>query len=526
MGDGSCSRKRDPSPTWANLLVLTPVPQTPISVENRPVPYDCRMSSRATPVAFGRAADLTALRAQADQVFRRSAGAPLIAGNRVRVLRNAAENYPAWEQAIREAASTIHIEMYIIHRDAVGRRFLDLLAARARDGVKVRVLYDWFGCGWSPALGLFRPLVKAGAEVRACNPPRLAAALAWTTRNHRKYICVDGRATYIGGLCMGQMWEGRPEKRQDPWRDTGLEIVGPATAHGERGFADSWSLAGGRIEPPAPLDAPLPPRAGSADLRLIYTEPFTAAMLRVDLLVAAMARRRLWIADAYFVGHGPYVQALQLAARDGVDVRLLLPQGSDVGWTVPVSRTLYRTMIESGIRIFEWNGTMMHAKTAVADSGWARVGSTNLNLNSWVGNWELDVAIEDRDVARTLEGHYEEDLAQSTEILSARAESRRWRTESIRHYRQRLGARRVARRALRTATGVSHALSAAVMGTRQLEAWESAPLMTLGLVLVALAAIGLWHPLVFVWPFAVAFAWIGLSFVAQALGLVRRRPRP
>src|SRR4030095_15393234 len=123
------------------------------------------------------------------------------------------------------------------------------------------------------------------------------------------------------------------------------------------------------------------------------------------------------IADANFVGHGPYVQALQLAAREGVDVRLLLPQGSDVGWTVPVSRALYRTWIDSGVRIFEWNGSMMHAKTAVADSEWARVGSTNLNLNSWVGNWELDVAIENPGIPQHLESHYEEDLDGSREIL-------------------------------------------------------------------------------------------------------------
>jgi cardiolipin synthase len=117
------------------------------------------------------------------------------------------------------------------------------------------------------------------------------------------------------------------------------------------------------------------------------------------------------------VGHGPYVSALQHAAQDGVDVRLLLPQGSDVGFTVPLSRTLYRTLLDSGVRIFEWNGSMMHAKTAVADSRWGRIGSTNLNLNSWVGNWELDVAIEDPRVAQTMEEHYERDLANSTEII-------------------------------------------------------------------------------------------------------------
>ena len=487
-------------------------------------------SSRATPPASARSTDLRALRSQADQVFRRSAGAPIIGGNQVRVLRDAAENYPAWEAAIRSATSSINIEMYIVHRDAVGRRFVSLLAARAKEGIKVRLIYDWFGCGWSPLLGLFRPLVRAGGEVRVFNPPKLSAALAWTTRNHRKYICVDGRATYIGGLCMGQMWEGRPERHQDPWRDTGIEIIGPATIHGEQGFARSWTLAGGQMDPP-----PLPPEGaapspGSVDLRLIYTEPFTAAMLRVDLLVAAMARQRLWIADAYFVGHGPYVQALQQAAQDGVDVRLLLPQGSDVGWTVPVSRTLYRTLLDSGVRIFEWNGTMMHAKTAVADGQWARVGSTNLNLNSWVGNWELDVTMENRDIAETLEAHYEDDLDHSTEILSVQSARRAGRTiamgspEAIgASIRLRRRTRRVARRALRTASGVSHAISAAVTGSRQLEAWESAPLMTLGLLLLGLTMLGLWKPKVLVWPLAVISLWIALSFMAQALGFVRRR---
>ncbi|HEX5068787.1 MAG TPA: phospholipase D-like domain-containing protein [Vicinamibacterales bacterium] len=479
-----------------------------------------------------RAASLSALRSNADQVFRRSAGAPLIPGNAVRVLRNARENYPAWEDAINNAQSTIHVEMYIVHHDAVGRRFIELLAARARAGVRVRVLYDWFGCFLGPVLGLFTPLTRAGGEVRACNPPRFSAALGWTRRNHRKYICVDGRLTYISGLCMGRMWVGQPQKRLDPWRDTGIEIIGPATAAGERGFAESWSLFGGGTEPVEYPDEQSIAPAGDVALRLIYTEPFAASMLRVDLLVAAMARQRLWIADAYFIGHGPYVLALQQAARDGVDVRLLLPQGSDVGWTVPVSRTLYRTLLDAGVRIFEWNGTMMHAKTAVADSQWARIGSTNLNLNSWVGNWELDVAIEDAGVARTLEAHYEEDLDASREIVAegTHGHAPLWpagiEPEGLPRGRAPGATRRAARRALRTATRVGQSISAAVMGSRQLEAWESAPLATIGSVLLLSAIVGIWQPHFLSWPLAALAIWIGLSFVAQAMGFFRGRNLP
>ena len=460
------------------------------------------------------------MRARADQMLRRSAGAPLVGGNRVRILRDARENYPAWEQAIREARSTIHIEMYIIHRDAVGRRFLDLLAERARAGVKVRVIYDWFGCGWSPLLGLFRPLIRAGGEVRVFNPPRLVSALGWTTRNHRKYICVDGRIAFIAGLCVGRMWVGRPEKQQDPWRDTGIEIVGPAVAQAEHGFAESWRWTGATIDPDAlPSEADIP-AAGAVNLRLIYTEPYTATMLRTDLLVAAMARSRLWIADAYFVAHGPYVAALQRAARDGVDVRLLLPQGSDVGWTVPVSRTLYRALLDSGVRIFEWNGSMMHAKTAVADSQWGRIGSTNLNLNSWVGNWELDVAIEDVLVARTMEDHYEDDLSNATEIISAGGRRRRRSTAGPRH-RER--ARRTARRALRTVTGVGHSIGAAVLGTRRLEEWEASPLCVVAAILAGLAALSFWKPSAVAWPVTIFAGWLAFSFLIEAVRLLRRK---
>jgi phosphatidylserine/phosphatidylglycerophosphate/cardiolipin synthase-like enzyme len=121
--------------------------------------------------------DLSGLRTLADQALSRTAGAPLVEGNRVRVLRDAAENYPAWEAAIEGARRTVHIEMYIFHADRVGRRFVDLLARRAQAGVAVRLIYDWFGCGASAARGLFTPLVRAGGDVRAFNPPSIRAAL-------------------------------------------------------------------------------------------------------------------------------------------------------------------------------------------------------------------------------------------------------------------------------------------------------------------------------------------------------------
>jgi cardiolipin synthase len=455
--------------------------------------------------------DLRPLRGAADQAFSRTAGAPLVGGNAVRILRDAAENYPAWEAALESAGHSIHVEMYIFHRDPTGRRFVDLLARRARAGVKVRVIYDWFGSGSGPLRGLFTPLLRAGGQVLAFNPPSISNALGWLRRNHRKLIVVDSRIAFVSGLCIGQAWEGEPSRGREPWRDTGIEIVGPAAAHAEASFAESWSLAGG--EPLAVPDAALVPVAGGVNLRLIPTEPFTANVLRLDLLVGTIARRSLWLTDAYFIGTGPYLEALTRAARDGVDVRLLLPQDSDVGWTVPVSRTLYRPLLEAGVRIFEWNGTMVHAKTAVADSRWARIGSTNLNLNSWIGNWELDVAIEDTTVARVLEAHFEEDMQRSTEVvLSGTRRGRRLPG----------GRRRAARRVARTVSGVGRSLGAAVTGNRPLENFELKPILVVAGVLATIAAIGLLYPEILAWPLAILSGWIALTLTADAWQAWRR----
>ncbi len=140
-------------------------------------------------------------------------------------------------------------------------------------------------------------------------------------------------------------------------------------------------------------------------------------MYRTDLLVASTARKNLWLTDAYFIATAAYTQALQAAARDGVDVRLLVPGASDIPAVSPLSRSGYRSLLEAGVRVFEWNGTMLHAKTAVADGIWSRVGSTNLNLASWLSNYELDVAIEDAAFAKVMAWQYEQDLARATEIV-------------------------------------------------------------------------------------------------------------
>jgi cardiolipin synthase len=230
-------------------------------------------------------------------------------------------------------------------------------------------------------------------------------------------IGVDGRIAFVTGLCIGRMWVGYPDRKIAPWRDTGIEIHGPAVANVEGAFADMWTMTGTPLPADELFEGDSIPASGDAALRVIATIPNTAGLYRLDQLIAAIARHSLWLTDAYFVGVTSYVQALRAAASDGVDVRLLVPGSTDIPIMRQLSRAGYQPLLEAGVRIFEWNGPMIHAKTAVADGRWARVGSTNLNISSWIGNYELDVAIEDEKFALGMEEMYLEDLKHATEIL-------------------------------------------------------------------------------------------------------------
>ncbi len=308
-------------------------------------------------------------------------------------------------------------ESYSIHEDHTGNKFADVLIGKAREGVRVRLIYDWMGGFGKTSRRFWNRLRMAGVEVGCYNPPRPDRPLGWISRDHRKMVAIDGQVGFVTGLCVGRKWEGVPEKKIDPWRDTGLEVRGPAVADIEATFAQVWAMIGEAIPEDELVKRDDLPQAGEMSLRIVATLPVTASMFRVDQLVAALARKRLWLTDAYYAGTSAYMQALRGAAMDGVDVRLLVPNGTDIPILRPLSRAGYRPLLNAGVRVFEWNGTMVHAKTAVADGRWARVGSTNLNISSWVGNCELDVVIEDEVFAREMEEMYLQDLTNATEIV-------------------------------------------------------------------------------------------------------------
>jgi cardiolipin synthase len=460
------------------------------------------------------------LRSHAEQAFSRAAGAPLVAGNAVRLLRDAGENYPAWLSAIRGARTSVLFENYILADDEVGRTFVAALRAKVGEGVTVRVLYDWLGSLGERTGRLLAPLAQAGAEVRCFNPPRIDSPLGWLRRDHRKSLVIDAEVGFVTGLCVAKRWAGDPARGRAPWRDTGVEVRGPAVADLARAFAQVWDEAGAPIP-----DAELPvgsalARAGPVQVRVVATAPSTTGIYRLDHLIAALARRTLWLTDAYFVGTPSYVQALCAAALDGVDVRLLVPGDTDVFWLKPLTRSGYRPLLEAGVRVFEWNGPMLHAKTAVADGRWARVGSSNLNVASWMGNHELDLAIEDEDFAHRMEETYLEDLSGSTEIVLGARRRRRSRARTLRQRLPSHGERRASSGlAAAGALRLGHAVGAALGGQRLLAPTEASLVATAALAVLALSALTLVFPRLAAVPLGLVGLWIGTALALKALRL-------
>lgn len=519
----------------------------------------------------------TALRSLLRNAFSRIADAEFSHDNAARLLCDGPANYPVWLAAIAEAKRVVHLENYIIDDDAVGQEFADALMRAAARGVKCRVLYDWLGCGIRTPRRFWRMLRDGGVEVRCYNPPRLLTPVAWISRDHRKLLTVDGTVAFAGGLCISKHWTPDPARDRAAWRDTALEIRGPAVRHLEAAFADSWAAAGAPLPPedlppedpsrdlpvaanedaagdkdagdPAAPAVPIgdvPPSQstdfiGPLDLWVVAGRPDNMGLYRLQQMIASTVKHRLWLADAYFVATTGYVNTLTDAARAGVDVRLLVPGSSDVPLIKALSLAEYRPLLEAGVRVFEWNGPMMHAKTTVADSCWARVGSSNSNLASWISNRELDITIDDRVFARAMEAMYLRDLRNCTEIVlqagkvrpgggyvaqeeeeadlppaPVTAHAATWSQAAGRNPIGRGGQRANAGRLLAGTIGAGSSIGASISQHRALTPTEARVLAVGGLVLVALGLIAVFAPKLIAYPLAVIAAWLGIALLLRA----------
>jgi cardiolipin synthase len=348
-----------------------------------------------------------------ERAMDRAAGSRPIPGNRLTPLFDGPLIYPAMLDRIAKATRWIHLDSYIFRSDETGRHFADALAERARAGVKVRILTDWLG-SVTTRRSLWRGLRQAGAEVRCFNPPSPFHLRDNISRDHRKLLVVDGETAITGGHCIGNEWAGNPKAGRQPWRDTAIAVDGPAAASLDQAFAVPWRDVGNPLD-----DSELAvdvPSQGDARIRVVAGEPGGVRASRATELLLAGAAEKIFITDAYLVAPRQIYQAMVDAARNGVDVRVLVPGNSDLPRVQNFTRIGYRDLLEAGVRIFEWRGPMLHAKTIVVDARWVRIGSTNLNLSSLLANYEIDVLSDDIPLAQAMEGQYRRDLDHSMEI--------------------------------------------------------------------------------------------------------------
>jgi len=348
-------------------------------------------------------------------ILGRVSDAPLRDGNRIALLKNGPDTYDDWLTSIAGAEKWVHLDNYIFEDDEIGNRFAEALSAKAAEGVRVRVLHDWFGCLDVPR-SFWNGMREAGVEVKAVNPPASGPPLGAIRRDHRKLLVVDGEYASTGGVCIADGWLVRSKETGLPYRDTAVSVRGPVVADVNCAFTKLWGELVEKLPGDERLDPEDIPAAGETPARLVVQEPRRMRTLRMLELLTAGVQERLWVTDPYFLSMPILTQSLMATARDGVDVKVLTPATNNIAWIGSVSRAGYRQFLEAGVRIFEYGGPMIHAKTLVADGWLSKVGSTNLNFSSLFANWEIDLVVEDTDFADQMERLFEDDVSNSREV--------------------------------------------------------------------------------------------------------------
>lgn len=340
---------------------------------------------------------------------------PTTGGNNVRILFGGREAYPAFEEAIRAARHHVHVQFYIWQRDAVGERLRDLLVQKAREGVEVRLLYDAIGASAVSYGGFMDPLREAGGQVAPFLPFRLERSLRVNFRNHRKIVIVDGEVGFTGGLNVGEEYFD--------WYDIAFRVQGHVVNQLQEVFAEDWFFATEEsISELAYFDgvtsSPVDGDCGDVVARVVASGPDSVhAVIHAMFFIAiTSARERIWITTPYFIPDGAIMTALRTAAMRGVDVRLLLPGKSDVPVAQTAGRGYFDELLEAGVRIYEYEPSVLHAKILTFDDRWAIVGSANMDNRSFRLQFEVNLALESEEINDRLCADFRERLLDAEEI--------------------------------------------------------------------------------------------------------------
>jgi cardiolipin synthase len=382
-------------------------------------------TSKAIMDRLARSVDPTDVVQRFTAVIESVTGTPATRGNKVSLLIDGPATYAAMFAAIQGARVEIDLESYIFDDDETGRRFADLLLEKRAAGVRVNVIYDSLG-SLATTAAFFERLRAGGIQIvefNQTNPLKGRGKWGLLHRDHRKILVVDDQVAIIGGINISQVYSSSPAgSRQRAgtrtgWRDTDLQIEGPAVAEFQKLFLDTWRKQKG---PDIPEQKPVPDSkdAGGALVRALGSTPGETNRVTFVAYVAAItfAQHSIHLTNAYFVPDDQILEAFQDAARRGVDVKIILPSITDATVVLAAQRHEYSKLLKSGVKIFERRNAVMHAKTAVIDGVWSTVGSTNMDYLSFLSNDEVNAVVLSREFAGDMEQMFARDLAESDPI--------------------------------------------------------------------------------------------------------------
>lgn len=353
-------------------------------------------------------------------------GAPPATGNRVEILRNGVQIFPSMLAAIRTARRTINLEFYIYWDGDIGRQFAEALAERSRAGVEVKIILDAVGSATMSGT-LIEFMTGNGVDLEWYHPLRWYTLSRFNHRTHRKLLIIDGMVGFSGGVGIADNWLGDADSK-DHWRETMIRVEGPVVTQMQFAFMDNWVKSRGELLTGLDYFPELPPvgehitqviksspSEGSSTVKLLYT------------ISVVSATKSIYISNAYFLPDKDTLRALEGAVRRGVDVRVIVPgEHTDVPVVRQASRWHYELMLRHGIRIFEYQPTMMHAKTMTVDGIWTTVGSSNFDDRSFRLNDEVNVNVYDKGIAAQMEAMFLDDLQKSEEITLPKWFRRSW----------------------------------------------------------------------------------------------------
>jgi len=350
---------------------------------------------------------------------------PLTKGNKVTLLADGPATYAAMFEAIRHAGDHINLETYIFEDDEIGRKFVDLLLQKQKEGVRVNIIYDSVGSFKTPE-SFFKRLRDQGIQVVEFNPVNpLKPKWEWllTHMDHRKILIVDGKIAIIGGINISSVYSSSLSGRQKakgeplPWRDTDVQIEGPAVTEAQKLFLQTW------LDQKGPQLAehnylPEQKEHGNALVRVVGSTPGQNNRITFIVYVSAFtfAENSIHLTNAYFIPDDQILAALSDAARRGVDVKMIVAGTSDSAVVVNAARYNYAELLQAGVKIYERHNALLHAKTAIIDGVWSTVGSTNLDYWSLSSNDEVNVIVLNREFALKMEEMFAMDLAESDQI--------------------------------------------------------------------------------------------------------------